>query len=125
MVFQVVVAEPFNIKPGKDCMTILFIKNPEDEKAWQHTLFTLIYMAAVVLTACLLKDMKQAIDLTGGTTNPVICFILPGLYFISCYPEDKLKKGLAWGLVVFFIIFEIFFFISLTPLGKILGLEGE
>jgi len=62
--------------------------------------------------ACFVPSIGDAITITGATTNPIVGFILPCLFYLKVFPECPWwKKLIAYFILIFSIVGSIAIFV--------------
>ena len=62
----------------------------------------------VYLFAVLVPDLTNALTLLGATTNPLMGYVLPCVFFLKiCKDESIIKRGLAYAIIIFSILNSI------------------
>lgn len=82
----------------------------------ENFIVTLAMVVGCWFCACFVPSIGDAITLTGATTNPIVGFILPCMFYLRVFPESAWwKKAIAWvvltiaifGSVAILVIFVI------------------
>ena len=65
-------------------------------------------IASCWLLACLVPNIGDIITIIGATTNPLVGFLFPILFYLKLYPNISIwKKLLAFGIIAMTVISSI------------------
>ena len=70
----------------------------------RHVSVTFIFCALAVVVTCAVRDISEVLAFLGSTTNPIICYILPAIFYIRVMPKGKhrLNKFISGSMGIFF-----------------------
>lgn len=100
-------AGPLCVLPVKDSVEeVLFPQTGMGKK--QNVIVTIVIMLFNLVIANVIPSVGTAIDLLGCTTNPLIGFILPILFFLKLCPhETKAKRYTSIALLIFISVVSV------------------
>lgn len=95
-----------NNNENKDASNSLILTNQVPFR-WHFIITTLFFMCAL-FPALFISDISTVFGILGSTTNPVICFVLPTLFFIKVVPKRKYEKIFAIVTTLLIIIISMY-----------------
>lgn len=91
----------------------------------ENTLVTFVLILACYLPAVLIPEIGDALTLIGATTNPLVGFIFPIIFYLKLHPELKWwKKVIAYCVILMTIICSIAI-LALFVSDKIKLIQGK
>lgn len=94
------IALPLGIKPVKDCLSEIINPNVKEDSTKMHFFLTFVTIVSIVVVSMFVKNMSTVVGFLGASTNSLICFNLPCLYYIKACKGTKNKGRMILAQVV-------------------------
>ena len=106
LLLAVFAATPLQMYPARDALEDLIFDSKEEITPTKNFYLTLSMVTGCFILACLLPSINDALTLIGGTTNPMVGFIIPILIYLKMKPTPWKTRGVrdGWGTVYCIII---------------------
>lgn len=111
LVFAIFAAAPVCVLPAKDAFEEIVY--PESKMSMKANIITTIIMCiCCYVCAIVIPGIGDAITILGCTTNPLIGFLLPIMFYLKIVDNIPMwKKILCWVIFVFIILVSILGFV--------------
>lgn len=107
LLLAVFCAAPICVLPSKDSFEeLVYAENGMGNK--QNTMVTLGMVIGCYIFAVVIPGIGDALTILGSTTNPLVGFIFPIIFYLKLNPEIALwRKILAWTVMIFTSVVSI------------------
>lgn len=105
VLFAVITAAPLVVLPCKDSVEEMRYKDGMTPK--QNLLVTFLIVFVSMLLALVIPGIGYAITLAGCTTNPIIGFFVPIIFYHKATPEEPLSSPKKIVCIIVFIVIAI------------------